>query len=259
MSVTPVLRLRRLGLLFSVLLLAVFGSLVASPAYAAIPDGGVVTPDIVGGGVVGDNKPWIAALHSNGSFTCTSSQISESWIITAAHCVPNDSGYSVRIGSLTRSSGGTVVAVDQVIRHEGFNWPTHDIALLHLATPFQNTYVALAEASGDIALNQSLTLYGWGSENPDWSGPLPENLKYADGYLSATGCHSDVAPLLCTQTDGSVAGGDSGGPVFVQSPATGDYVQAGVCALGWQPAGNGQAGYTSFALHREWISQHSGV
>jgi secreted trypsin-like serine protease len=237
---------------------AAFG-VSAAPAQARPAHSSDVHPTIVGGGVVSSNLPWIAALHSNGGFTCTSSQISRDWIITAAHCVPNDSGYSVRIGSLTRSSGGTVRDVAQVVRHPEFNWPAHDIALLRLAQPYDNSsYVRLA-TTADVQQGQAVTLYGWGSENADWSGPLPENLKYANGSLSSASCSSDVAPLICTQTDGSVAGGDSGGPVMILSPATGTYVHGGVCAVGHKPAGSGWAAYTSDATHRSWISSVSGV
>lgn len=253
---------RTTGKLFAATLIGVaaFGVSLATAAPAqASPTRSEVHPTIVGGGTVTNNLPWIAALHSNGGFTCTASQINRDWIITAAHCVPNNSGYSVRIGSLARSSGGTVRNVSQVVRHPEFNWPAHDIALLRLAQPYDNSsYVRLA-TSADVRQGQAATIYGWGSENPDWSGPLPERLKYANGSISSTSCSSDVAPLICTQTDGSVAGGDSGGPVMILSPATGTYVHGGVCAVGHKPAGSGWAAYTSDATHRSWISSVSGV
>lgn len=252
---------RRLALLLSTLVLVLFGAFAATPVHAAPPGdgGGVITPDIVGGGYATTGRPWIAALHSNGSFTCTSSQIGASWILTAAHCVPNNSGYSVRIGSLNRSSGGTVRTVDSVVRHPNFNWPAYDIALLHLSQPFSNTYAPMARVSGDLVVNQAATIYGWGSEHADWSGPLPERLKFANGNVSSTSCASSVMPAICTQTNGSVAGGDSGGPAIVLSPRTGTYLLAGVCAVGHKPAGSGWAAYTPIFRHMGWISQTTGL
>lgn len=210
---------------------------------------------IVGGGYVEQEIPWIAALHANGGFTCTASIIAPTWILTAGHCVEGDAAYSVRVGSLTRSSGGVVADVAEKFIHPDYAWPEHDIALLRLATPIETTYSPLATAE-DMADDQAATLYGWGSENADWSGPLPENLKYADGTVTQAYCDSDHR--LCTQTDGSVAGGDSGGPSVVQSAADGEWVQAGVCAIGHKPAGSGWAAYTSTAAHWDWIQSVTG-
>lgn len=226
-----------------------------APAATAAPADG--SDRIVGGGFVEQEIPWIAALHGNGGFTCTASIIAPTWILTAAHCVEGDAAYSVRVGSLTRSSGGVVADVAAKHLHPEYGWPDHDIALLELATPIETTYSPLA-TSEDMADGQAVTLYGWGSENPDWSGPLPENLKYANGSVDSISCHSETAPLVCTQTDGSVAGGDSGGPAVVQSAADGELVQAGVCAVGHQPAGSGWAAYTSTATHYDWIQSVTG-
>ncbi|HEY6737330.1 MAG TPA: serine protease [Actinopolymorphaceae bacterium] len=259
-------RLRKLrAVLLSRLLSTTFltGFLVAfavggtsTPASAAVIDD-AVGPTIVGGSFATGEKPWIAALDHNGGFRCTATHIAPQWVLTAAHCVEENSGFSVRIGSLTRSSGGTVIDVAEVHRHPGFAWPDHDIALLRLSRSMNNTFVPLA-TQADVAAGQSARIYGWGSENPDWSGPLPENLKYADGTISDPACSSDVAPLLCTQTNGSVAGGDSGGPVFIASPS-GQWVLGGDCAIGHKPAGSGWAAYTSVPVHRDWIRSIAGI
>ncbi|EQD83051.1 S1 family peptidase [Saccharopolyspora spinosporotrichia] len=215
---------------------------------------------IVGGGEVRTETPWISALHNGGSFTCTSSIVAGTWVITAAHCVEGGGDFSVRVGSLQRSSGGTEAGVSEVFIHPDYDWPTSDIALLKLDREVHTEYSPLATAE-DLADGQAATVMGWGSEKPDWSGPLPENLKYADGTVSDATCELDnlATPVLCTDTDGSVAGGDSGGPVLVKSPATGRIVQGGVCAIGHQPAGSGWAGYTSVVAHADWIAQTMGT
>jgi secreted trypsin-like serine protease len=55
-----------------------------------------------------------------------------------------------------------------------------------------------------------------------------------------------------------VAGGDSGGPAFVQSAATGQYVQVGVCAIGYQPTDGRWSGYTSIPDHADWVDSIMG-
>lgn len=231
------------------------GALPASSAPATTQD---AEPFIVGGGFVTTAKPWISALHRNGGFTCTSSIIAARWVLTAAHCVEAAGSYSVRVGSLTRSSGGQTANATRVIKHPSYRWPNADIALVELDRSISTTYSVLA-TTADIATNQAATAYGWGSEKADWSGPLPERLKYADGRVSDANCNSATPRVLCTQTNGSIAGGDSGGPVYVRSPRTGQMIQGGVCAIGHKPAGSGWAGYTNVALFRDWIRSYAGV
>jgi len=229
----------------------------AAPAQAkATPE---PSPRIVGGQVVPNTIPWMASLSRNNGFTCTSTQINRSWILTAAHCVEAAGTYTVRIGSLDRLSGGTTRTVDQVVRHPSFSWPHFDIALLRLSVPFDNSSYSPLAVTADIRLNQSAAVYGWGSENADWSPPYPRRLKYALGTISSTNCESALLGLICTQTNGSIAGGDSGGPAFVLSPATNTWVQAGVCAIGHQPAGSGWAAYTAVHRLRTWIRNTSGT
>ena len=233
----------------------------AAAALAGAPAAGADAPRpyIVGGGEVQTETPWISALHNGGSFTCTSTIVASTWVLTAAHCVEGGGDFSVRIGSLQRSSGGTEAGVSEVFVHPDYNWPSSDIALLKLDREVQTEYAPLA-GPDDLGDGQAATVLGWGSEKPDWSGPLPENLKYADGSVTDATCELDnlATPVLCTGTDGSVAGGDSGGPVMVKSPVTGEVVQGGVCAIGHQPAGDGWAGYTSVVANADWIAQTMG-
>ncbi|GAA4910942.1 trypsin [Stackebrandtia albiflava] len=217
---------------------------------------GDVGTDIVGGGTVTEPKPWIAALYNNGGFTCTASQIGAQWIITAAHCVEGSGAYSVRIGSLSRSGGGTVVTVSEKHLHPEYAWPNNDIALLRLSQSFPNSYAPMA-TSADLSTGQASTIYGWGSEQPDWGGTLPDRLKYSDGNTTTQWC--DTPGVICMMGDGGVAGGDSGGPGFVASAQTGRYVLAGVCAIGHVPADTRWGGYTSIPHNATWINQVSGL
>jgi secreted trypsin-like serine protease len=221
------------------------------------------SPRIVGGDFVPNTIPWMAALHTGTvggtDFVCTATQINRNWILTAAHCVENPGSYWVRIGSLNRSSGGTTRTISQIVMHPSFAWPAYDIALLRMSSAFTNSSYSPLAVTADVRANQSAAVYGWGSERADWGPPLPERLKYALGTVSSTNCHSPVLGLICTQTNGSIAGGDSGGPAFVLSPATNTWVQAGVCAVGHRPAGDGWAAYTAVHRLRTWIRDTSGT
>ncbi|RZS43105.1 trypsin [Herbihabitans rhizosphaerae] len=231
--------------------------LVAGLAFTgqAAADEPAVQPFIVGGKTVTDQKPWIAALHGGGGFTCTSSVVAPTWVLTAAHCVEG-SGYSVRVGSLDRSEGGTVVNVKRVVQHPQFNWPDHDIALLELERAVQTETLPLAN-DADMRDGQAVEIYGWGSEKADWTGPLPRRLKMASG--TAYNCDEQAVHVTCTDADGGVAGGDSGGPALVKSAATGEWVHAGVCAIGHKPANDQWGGYSTTASYRSWIKQVAGI
>lgn len=231
------------------------GLALAAPAASADTVPADVTPSIVGGDTVTEAVPYISALHSGGSFVCTSAIVAPEWVLTAAHCVDGGSDFSVRVGSLTRSSGGTEATVSEVHKAEDFNWPEGDMALLRLAEPVQAEYATMATAE-DLQAGQEVQVFGWGSQNADWSGPLPEDLQTTTG--TTYDCE-DASKVVCTDTAGSIAGGDSGGPAMVKSAKTGEWVHLGVCAIGHQPANDGYAAYTSDAEYRDWIKQVAGI
>lgn len=214
--------------------------------------------DIVGGDFVTAEQPWVAALHRDGQFNCTASQIDAEWILTAAHCVTADDDFSVRIGSLQRSSGGEMRDVAEKFLHPDYDEAhEYDIALLRLAEPFENEYVSLATEEDMDALGQEGVIYGWGSENEDWSGPLPEDLKYAEGVTTDDRC--DYESMICFTGNGTAAGGDSGGPIFLESPVTGEFLHAGVCAASYNPIVDSWTGYTSVPMSHDWIDEITGA
>ncbi|NUK52373.1 trypsin-like serine protease [Streptomyces lunaelactis] len=259
MGIRSVIRRRSL---LSVALTALATSALVVPATAHGSTGqdtapGSVGTRIVGGRFVTEQKPSIASL-GGANHRCTSTIIAPRWVLTAAHCVgPGDRPF-VRIGSLDRTQGGYTAWAVRVIQHPYYNWPSNDIALVQLDRDVRTTYSPLASA-GDIAQNQAAEVYGWGSEQADWGGPLPTRLKYARGYMIGTRCTPANPAVLCFGAgNGTTAGGDSGGPLMVWSPQTGSWVQAGVSAVGPKPSG-GWSGYTNIANYRTWIRQITGV
>lgn len=213
---------------------------------------------IVGGGTVPSDqrKPWIVALYGSKGGFCTATQISRNYVLTAAHCVKGGDTYTARIGSLNRTSGGKVIAISSVKKHPKYKTnKAYDIAVLKLKTPYTNTYARPAFAKKHLKLGQATLNFGWGSTKTDWSGPLPKNLKYSKGKNTTKWCNRPEH--LCTIGSGAVAGGDSGGPLFVKSAATGKYILVGACALGHKPATHKWAAYSSTVHNSKWIAANT--
>lgn len=240
--------------------IAVFVALAIPAAFVTLPaladDTGKSSDDsrIVGGGTVpaSTKTPWIVALHNNGDFRCTSTQISRNWILTAAHCVTTGGKYKARIGAKTRSSGGKVIDISTIKIHPKYQQGNlYDIAVIKLKTPHTNTYPKLAFSKSHLKLGQASTIYGWGATKADWTGPLPEKLKYSKGKTTKKYC--EMPEDVCVIGDGAVAGGDSGGPVFIKSASTGKTMLAGACEAGHNPANWKWGGYASTVFHQKWI------
>lgn len=100
----------------------------------------VSTSRIVGGETAASGTwGWAVSLSISGVYLCGGSIISNSWVITAAHCVDGIASSQITIyaGSTQRWVGTQNRTVAQVIVHSDYN-PTdfvNDIALLKLASP----------------------------------------------------------------------------------------------------------------------------
>ena len=94
---------------------------------------------VVGGEEAAPHQfPWLAHMTcTSGGWLCTSSIISEDWILTAGHCVSGCTAYSIIVGAHSRTNpepGSETITATESILHEGYSAFTlhNDIGLIHL-------------------------------------------------------------------------------------------------------------------------------
>jgi secreted trypsin-like serine protease len=217
--------------------------------------------NIVGGNTV-SSAPWAAAVLLKGAPNCSGSIIAAQWVLTAAHCrglTPAE--LSVRVGSVSLTAGGFLSGVDDVmVRTSKSGSLISDIALLHLRTPIQTTYVVLANTDPRVGATDSI--YGWGAtcvnDNPrpcnESMSPTLKTAKVAITALDVTD-NSGGRGIQSSWVSGGAWRGDSGGPQLDHG------VQVGFASLAGPDGGQGRTAqiYGSVAYNRAWITATAGV
>jgi len=205
--------------------------------------------DIIGGGTV-SSAPWGAQVYwddvtANGGFECSGTIIAPQWVLTAQHCL-NSPGIHVKVGNVTLQQG-TEADVDQQKAS-----PDGDIALLHLTTAVDTTYMKLG--TGNPPTGSTNQIYGWG--RTEGTSPPSSTLKTADVRVTGTSTDAFGGTAIASEgVNGAAWHGDSGGPQLS------DGVQVGVCSTGENSGSDpqGTQNYASIASSRSWISTTAGV
>ncbi|XP_018011417.1 transmembrane protease serine 9 [Hyalella azteca] len=130
---------------------------------------------IVGGAQASEGEyPWMASLGTGANFVCGGSLVTQSWIVTAAHCIKsNTMTMTIGLGYFnifTPSSTSVTRAVRQIVKHPQYNANTlvNDIALLRIdpidwaASPTIRP-VCLPADLGEDFVDATATIVGWGS------------------------------------------------------------------------------------------------
>lgn len=208
------------------------------------------TTRIVGGQPVSQAYSFLVSLPG-----CTGSLITQRWAVTAQHC---STPSQVRVGSLTRGSGGTILRVVRAVSN-----PQIDVKLLQLESAVSYAPVPIPTSSG--AVGTATRIIGWGQTCPTRDcGPMATTANELNTSIVADSACLDIdGPReICTDNPGGTTGacyGDSGGPQVRQGG--GGWLLIGVTSR----AGNnnsrcatGPSIYGDLPAIRSWINTQVG-
>lgn len=229
------------------------------------------------GGEVGKKgeSPWqVLVLNARGAFHCGGVLISESWVLTAAHCLKNYHMFRVRLGDYERKRHeGTEVLLNVIktFTHPNYDTQTvdNDIALLRLETPapFSKYIIPVCLPGREMAervlhLNGTITVVsGWGRND---SGKYSSALSVIKiPLVSHSICTQQMFPhvisdnVLCAGILGrntDACEGDSGGPMVTLYRNT--WFLVGLVSWGEGCGIEDKLGiYTKVSNYNDWISQ----
>lgn len=242
---------------------------IAGPGF---PEGRIINGQEAARG----EAPFIVSLKTNSHF-CAGSIIDEHWVVTAAHCLINNS-FKVVAGLHRRKdeSDAQVRSVPSKANqfvHEKYDGGVgpYDIGLIYVAEPFNLNALACGGAAAPVARVNLPSgkyeetgrgkLYGWGRNK---YGFLPNALQTLDvDIINYTQCKTALpssAPLdpvnICSYTaaanDGACSG-DSGGPLVRNSVAGPEIV--GIVSWGYTPCVSTSypSVYTKTSAFKSWI------
>ncbi|KAH8358683.1 hypothetical protein KR093_001698, partial [Drosophila rubida] len=213
--------------------------------------------------------PYQVSLRRLTVHICGASVLDGSWAITAAHCIDGHENqpqeFSLRLGSVKRSSGGSIMSVRTIYKHPSYDASdmNFDVALLRtlpgaLTLDTNVAPIRMPEAGEAIEENVSATVSGWGHMSSS-EAMLSSVLKYTTVQtVNQAKCQRDLSfhggvseAMFCAAARNTDAcQGDSGGPLTAQGKLIG-IVSWGVgCADPYYPGVYTRLSHPSI---RRWV------
>lgn len=220
-----------------------------APANAAPVGSASAAPDIIGGTQANDQGiVQLVFLDSDGGgHGCTGTALSDTWVLTAKHCVDSAESMNVYYSNDTQNRGKAIAA------DSFYQSPMGDVALVKLSTKRALSSYHSFSSSYTASVGDEGTIYGYG-RRADYV--KADHLYAAD--VKVAGTHEDQRGgpgILLKAITGISWSGDSGGPLFV------DGVIVGTSSGG--PSGdrdiNSQTWYTQLSTHSSWINDTTGL
>ncbi|NXL64428.1 TM11E protease, partial [Chordeiles acutipennis] len=236
---------------------------------------------IVGGQRAQDGEwPWQASIQLDGIHRCGASVISNTWLVTAAHCFrgrQNPRRWTASFGILLRPPKQKKF-VRRIIIHEKYSDfffdHDYDVAVVELASAIEFTSdvhsVCLPEVSHIFPDNASCFVTGWGALENDGECYSVNHLRQAEVKIISTAiCNTRqvyggaITPgMLCAgYLEGQVDAcqGDSGGPL-VHANSRGIWYLVGIVSWGDECGKRNKPGvYTRVTYYRNWIKSKTGI
>ena len=225
---------------------------------------------VIGGGLASPGFfRYQVSLQIMGQHFCGGSIISETYVITAAHCPQgfNWSQIKVLVGTVDLTNrSGQYIGVYTIIIHPNYNDRdlTNDIALIKLSQSLRLgtanvDKVRISTDTYDLREQKFARLTGFGQVNS--RGEMPNHLKFAYipvWFLSECIPHLNSVVqrdrVICAGERNGQTGsckGDSGGPLVLDTKLYGIASYGFGCGTPYRPSV-----YTYVPYYRSWIQQY---